>query len=162
MRNAQKTRELTLQAQELTRKAQEEASETRKLQLFMQIFSEFNMAENLNNIAELINLKPDYNEYLEKYDSHINPSFFARRCGIWYRFNSIGELLRLGWVEPDFLHRLNMDINVIMIWENWGHIIKKNREVENMPDLWDGFEYLYDEMKSLRDSKGYPDITYNP
>ena len=26
---------------------------------------------------------------------------------------------------------------------------------------WDGFEYLYNEMKSFRDSKGFPDITYN-
>ena len=39
MRNAQKTRELTLQSQELTRKAQEQSLETREAQLFMQFNS---------------------------------------------------------------------------------------------------------------------------
>ena len=71
-------------------------------------------------------------------------------------------MLRLKMVDPDLLHRLNVDTNVIMLWENWEHIIKMNRERENMPDLWDGFEYLYNEMKALREKMGYPEITYNP
>ncbi len=162
LRNTQKTRELTLQSQELSRKAQEQAMETRNIQLFMQLFRDFNNEENLTNLAELFNLKPTYEEYLEKYDSHVNPSFFARRFGLWYFFNSIGEMLRLDFIDLDLLNRLNIDINVIVVWENWGHIIRKNREVENMPDVWDGFEFLYTEMKSFRDAKGYPDITYNP
>ncbi len=148
--------------QKLAIKAQEQSTETRRMELFLQIWRDFNSQENINIVAELFNLKPDYEEYLQKYDSHVNPSFFARRSGLWYFFNSIGELLRLNYIDPDLLNRLNMDINVIVVWENWAHIIKKNRAVENMPDLWDGFEYLYNEMKSLRDSKGYPEITYNP
>ena len=69
---------------------------------------------------------------------------------------------RLDFIGRDLLYRLNMDINVSIIWENWGDIIKKTRERETLPDLWDGFEYLYNEMKSLRENKGYPDHTYNP
>ena len=68
----------------------------------------------------------------------------------------------MGLVEKDLLHRLNIDTNAMLIWENWEHIIKLNRERENMPDLWDGFEYLYIEMKELRSEMGYPAITYNP
>ena len=63
-------------------------------------------------------------------------------------------------VEPDLIHRLNLDINSILLWENWEHIIKFNRERENMPDLWDGFEYLYNEMTALREKMGYPKIKY--
>jgi hypothetical protein len=46
------------------------------------------------------------------------------------------------------------------MWEKWGHIIKMNREREQMPELWDGFEYLYNEMKALRNKMGYPEIIY--
>jgi hypothetical protein len=48
------------------------------------------------------------------------------------------------------------------MWENWEHIIEDNRKRENMPDIWMGFEYLYNEMKKYRKSKNYPDPTYNP
>ena len=100
-----------------------------------------------------------YEDYLEKYDSSVNPSFFGKRAALWYSFNTIGEMLRLEMIDVELLNRLNIDINVIVLWETWSHIIHKNREVENMPDLWDGFEYLYTEMKSVRDQKGYPNIT---
>ncbi len=155
LKNANKTRELQLQAQK-------ESTKTRQLQIFMQLQNGFNAKENLLDFAELMNLKVDEGEYREKYDSYVNPEFFAKRASVWYYYNSIGELLRMGLVEKDLLHRLNIDINAMLIWENWEHIIKLNRERENMPDLWDGFEYLYNEMKELRSEMGYPDITYNP
>ena len=45
LRNAQKTRELTLQSQELTRKAQEQAVETRQAQLYNNIWN-----QSINNL----------------------------------------------------------------------------------------------------------------
>ena len=138
------------------------ANKTREMQLFMQLYNILHTPESLQNLIELWNLKVDENEYLQKYDSYVNPEHFGKRASIWYTYNSIGEMLRLKMVDPDLLHRLNVDINVIMVWENWEHIIKMNRERESMPDLWDGFEYLYTEMKKLRKNMNYPDITYNP
>lgn len=148
--------------QKLALEAQKEATETRRLQIFMQLFNAFNTKENLDNLVELMNLKPDEKTYREKYDSHVNPEFFAKRARVWYFYNSVGELYRMGLVDKDLLHRLNIDINVSMIWQNWGHIIELNRKRENMPDLWDGFEYLYEEIHNMRIEKGYPEITYNP
>ena len=162
LRNAQKTRELTLQSQELTRKAQEQTAETRQTQLFMQIYQHSNSEDSYKSWAELVNLgKIDYEEYLQNYDSTVNPVHFGKRSTLWYNYNTIGELLRLNVVETDLLHRLNFDIMVIVMWETWEHIIRKNRVKESMPDLWEGFEYLYNEMKTLRDNKNYPDITFN-
>jgi hypothetical protein len=57
MRNQQRTRELTLESQELARKAQEQALETRKVQLFMQIYQDMNSTENLRIYSELINME---------------------------------------------------------------------------------------------------------
>ena len=137
-------------------------NKTRQMQLFMQINNILTTRESLQTFIELMNLKVDEEEYRQKYDSYVNPEHFGKRASLWYTYNSIGEMLRLKMVDPDLLHHLNVDINVIMVWENWEHIIKMNRERENMPDLWDGFEYLYDEMKKLRKRMNYPDITYNP
>ena len=138
-------------------------SKARQTQLFMQIYQYTNTEESNISWSELVNTKiEDYEEYLSKYDSTVNPAHYAKRSQLWYTYNAWGELLRLNMVDPELLHRLNVDNKVIVMWENWEHIIKKNRERENVPDLWDGFEYLYNEMKKLRANKGYPDITYNP
>ena len=52
MRNTQKTRELTLESQELTRKAQEQQLETRQAQMFMQIY---NQSHNDPSFTKAIN-----------------------------------------------------------------------------------------------------------
>jgi hypothetical protein len=138
------------------------ANKTRQTQLFMQIYQQANTEESNIAWAELVNIETlDYEEYLRKYDSTVNPAHYAKRSQLWFRYDTWGELLRLNIIEPELLHRLG-GYRAIVMWEKWGHIIKKNRERENMPDLWEGFEYMYNEMKKLRESKGYSDITYNP
>ena len=161
MRNSQKTRELTLESQELARKAQEQTLETRQNQIFMQIYQQVNSEDTQKSWADLMNLEiKDYDDYLQKYDSSVNPSHFGKRAHLWYSFNTIGELLRQGIIEPDLLRRLNMGLWTIPMWEKWRDIIKEIRVKENIPDAWEGFEYLYDEMKKIRDIKEYPKITY--
>ncbi len=152
MRSQQRTREYALNAQE-------HALETRQTQVFMQIYQQLNSEESYRTYMELMNLEiMDNEEYLKKYDSSVNPAHFAKRASIWYSYNTIGELLRMGIVEPELLHRLTLGPLVIMMWEKWEHIIRETREREKLPDVWEGFEYLYKEMKKLRDMKGYPDI----
>ena len=154
LRNAQKTRELAL-------KSQEQALETRQIQLFMQIYKDVNTEKNLLTFSELINPDTDIEEN-QQYNPNLNPTFNAKRIRLWYSYNTIGELLREHIIEKELLHRLNIDLNVILLWEKWEGFVQINRKTANMPDLWAGFEYLYNEMKNIRNSKGYPDITYNP
>jgi hypothetical protein len=152
VRNAQRTRELSL-------KAQEQALETRQTQLFMQIYQQLNSEESHKTVMELYNLEiKDYDEYLHKYDSSVNPAHYGKRAHIWYSYNTIGELLRMGIIELELLIRLQLDLPVILMWEKWEDIIRATRVRENIPDLWESFEYLYDEMKKFRSSRGYPEI----
>jgi hypothetical protein len=66
MRNAQKTRELTLQSQELSRKAQEHALKTREAQLFMQFYSQHatdvwqNATRHIQNVVQW----KDYDDFI--------------------------------------------------------------------------------------------------
>ncbi len=144
-----------------TRKNQELTLETRQTQIFMQIFQHLNSEESLKSWAELVNQEiTDYDEFLMKYDSSVNPAHYAKRANKWFAYNTIGELLQLGIIELDLLIRLKLDTQVIVMWEKWEEIIRAIRVRENVPDNWKGFEFLYDEMKKFRDTKGYPDITY--
>jgi len=134
--------------------------ETRQTQLFMQIYEKLNSEESMKSWAELVNQQvPDYDEFLQKYDSSVNPAHYAKRARIWYTYNSIGELLRMGTIKPELLTRLKLDTQVIAMWDKWEPIILETRERENVPDNWQGFEYLYNEMKNLRESRGYPAMT---
>jgi len=144
-----------------TQKNQQLQLETRQTQIFMQIYQQINTEEVYKSWAELVNVgKVEYEEYLQKYDSTVNPGHFAKRAQIWYSYNTIGELLRQGIIELDLINRLSLGPMVITMWERWEHIIRKTRERERGPDLWEGFEYLYNEVKSYRDREGYPGFTY--
>jgi len=151
MRSQQRTREFALNAQE-------QALETRQIQIFMQIYQQLNSEGSYKSFMELMNLEiRDNDEYLQKYDSSVNPAHYAKRASIWYSYNTIGELLRMGIIEPELLHRLSMGPLVTMMWEKWEHIIRETRVREKLPDIWEGFEYLYNEMKKFRGMKGYPE-----
>ena len=153
MRNQQRTRELAL-------KAQEHATETRQTEIFMRLYEQLNNAETYTSWAELVNQEIDNEEYLQKYDSTVNPVHFGKRAHLWYTFNTIGELLLMGIVKPDLIQRLSLAPMVITMWERWEHIIRETRIRENSPDIWSGFEHLYNEMVRLREERDYPKITY--
>ncbi len=79
LRNAQKTQQLAL--------------ESRQTQIFMQIYQQLNSEESFTTWAELMNLEvADYEEFLRKYDSVVNPKFFGKRTNIWWHYNTIGVL----------------------------------------------------------------------
>ncbi len=153
MRNQQRTRELAL-------KAQEHATETRQTQIFMRLYEQLNNAETYTSWAELANMEIDNEEYLQKYDSSVNPAHFGKRAHLWFTFNTVGELLLMGIIKPDLIHRLTLRTMVIVIWERWEHIIRATRVRENTPDIWNGFEHLYNEMKRYRKERDYPEVTY--
>ena len=153
MRNQQRTRELALTAQE-------HATETRQTEIFMRLYEQLNNAETYTSWAELVNQEIDNEEYLQKYDSTVNPVHFGKRAHLWYTFNTIGELLLMGIVKPDLIQRLSLAPMVITMWERWEHIIRETRIRENSPDIWSGFEHLYNEMVRLREERDYPKITY--
>ena len=123
----------------------------------MRLHEQLNNVETYTSWAELVNMEIDNEEYLQKYDSSVNPVHFGKRVHQWFTFNTIGELLLMGIIKPDLIHRLMLTPMVISMWENWEHIIQANRARENAPELWTGFEFLYNELKGLRSDRGYPE-----
>jgi hypothetical protein len=127
MRNQQRTRELTLESQELARKAQEQALETRKVQLFMQIYQDMNSTENLRIYSEL---------------------------SMWVRLNGVGLLVKDGHIDVGSVHDL-MRQTILTQWEKWRDIIIRIREEYNMVGFCEGFEYLANEMVKEIERRGH-------
>ena len=48
----------------------------------------------------------------------------------------------------------------MMQWEKWSGIINETRERENVPESLGGFEYLYNELRKLREQRNYPELAY--
>jgi hypothetical protein len=162
LRNAQKTRELalknqelTLQSQELTRKAQEQALETRQAQLFMQIYRDMSSPENFIRTNELYEMEwEDYSDFEDKYGSENNPENYALRYSTWMRLNGVGLLVRDGLIDVGRVHDL-ISTMIFWQWEKFKDVIRKQRELYNLPKNFEGFEFLANEMVKEVERRGY-------
>jgi hypothetical protein len=74
-------------------------------------------------------------------------------------FDGIGVLLRRKLIDGDLVYD-KVGIPVSIHWDKWGAIIKEYKKIgEHQPDLYNGFEYLAEEMARIRKKRG---ITWVP
>jgi hypothetical protein len=148
LRNAQKSRELSL-------KAQEQALETRKAQLFMQIYHDMNSTENLRIFSELIEMEwEDWDDFTRKYGRGNNPENWVLRFSMWSRLNGVGLLVKAGLIDVGSVHDL-MRTTILWQWEKWRDIIIRTREEYNMVGFAEGFEFIANEMVKEIERRGF-------
>ncbi len=147
LRNAQKTRELTL-------KAQEEALETRQAQLFMHIYRDMISPEHFIGTNELYEMEwEDWDDYNRKYSSENNPEAYALRNSTWGRINGVGLLVKAGLIDVSNVHDL-MRTTILWQWEKFRDIIIRSREEWNMDNFLDGFEFIANEIVKETERRG--------
>ena len=146
LRNAQKTRELTLQSQELTRKAQEHAVETRQAQIFLSIIDTFRSTDFMKqwHLTETARWK-DFDDYQEKYSPENNPEVITASTSVLLFFESVGTLVRKKLIDIDLIDG-QIAIALVAHWRRWEPIIFGDREYFQSPDFWSDFEYIYNEL----------------
>ena len=141
VRNAQKTRELTL-------KAQEQSADTRQAQLLMQIYN--NLREDKFN-TQYVELQRkyefrDYDDFMEKLGDDVEfRAMINSVCGF---FEGVGVLVYRNFLDPQLVDDL-MSSYIFQTWEKIGPYIKERRLRINRPELWDKFEYLYEEIMKI-------------
>jgi len=151
MRNAQKTRELTLQSQVQSLKAQEQALETRQADLFMGLYETYRSHEFRKLWYEIMfhYTWKDWDEYWEKYGPINNLSAFINLNTVSAFYEGIGVLVKRGLIEIAMVEEL-MHTSVKLTWEKLGPMIKQGRTRTDVeapaPRLFPHFEYLYDEL----------------
>jgi len=139
VRNSQRMQELTL-------KSQEESTKARQTQLFMQIFQDINSEKSWETWLELVKCSyNDYDDFVHKYDSDVNPENWRKRMRFWYSYNAIGYLLKDGVISTEQVERLVGRV-VLGMWNVWGDAIIWMREKQGLLNWFSGFEYLYKEL----------------
>jgi hypothetical protein len=146
IRNANKTRELQL-------RAQEQALETRKTEIFLRHYGT-ESKDHIETVLEISKWKwKDYDEWLEKYrNDSSNWSKFATAI---QRYNGLGLLAMKGQVDLDLIYQYT-PMPIIRLWEHFEEVIMKSRKEPDFHEHYEGFEYLYHEMKKRTEAKPNP------
>jgi hypothetical protein len=151
MRNSQRN-------QELARRSQEHATETRQAQLFMYIYDRWSSREYNTHFFAVRDWEwTDYEDFIEKYGWQNNPDTYYHFSSIGTYFEGIGVLVNRGLVDPTLVDDL-ISGSVTFFWEKFGEsIIKERRRRDNFPQLFEWVEYLYNAIKPIRDSQ-HPEL----
>jgi hypothetical protein len=157
LRNTQRTRELTLQSQELSRKALEHAAETRQAQLFMDFYKLDTSQEFGNIVMELIWLWKwdDYDDLVKKYGP-VSGSVenYNKMISACLHFDGLGVQVRAGLLNIDNIYDLYSN-RLIPFWEKYAPVIYEARRRSNAPQIYEHFEWLYNELIKIRDQRGH-------
>jgi hypothetical protein len=135
--------------------------ETRETQLFMQIYQQLNSVDSMATWAEVMNLEVEsFEDFLERYDSSVNPGSFGKRGHLWWSYNAIGAMVANERIDIRLVAML-LGPMIIAQWEKWEGIIRGTRDREESPGQWAGFEFLYKEMVRVRDQEGWTNLFFN-
>ena len=130
---------MNLREQRLNRRI----SQTNEMQRFFQTY------ENQKTWFELLNMEwSDYDDFERKYGSDYNLDNVAKRHLFWIYYDTLGCLLRDGYVDRDTIYNSSAS-SVIFTWFKFKPIIEENRRRYSGLESWKGFEYLADEMMRL-------------
>lgn len=148
LRNAQKTRDLSL-------KAQEQALETRQAQMFMQIYNEsHNNPSYLEALARCLELEiHSYLEFLKAQENEDDRKAIAR-IGMFYE--GLGVLVKEGYVSIRLVALLMTGPTQLWwerIYKSW---IEEGREKMNYRRYRSEAEYLYNEL--MRYVEEHPEL----
>jgi len=141
VRNAQKTRELTL-------KAQKQSADTRQAQLLMQLYAHLREDKFNTQYTELQRKYEfrDYDDFKEKLGDDIEFRAILNSVGTF--FEGVGVLVYRNLLDPQLVDDL-MSSYIFLTWEKIGPYIKEHRLRRNRPELFDKFEYLYEEIMKI-------------
>jgi hypothetical protein len=144
----------------LALKAQEQTLETRQAQLLMSIFQNYSSKEFQTDMEEMAHVWKwnDYDDFMLKYGME-NVKENGKHATVFQIYEGTGVFVKRGLVNPELVYDL-MRESVIVIWEKYSPIIESWRTRFSAPQIYLGFEFLYHEMKKVRDERGHPATSF--
>ncbi len=135
--------------------------ETRQTQIFMELFKTFASKDFMHDLEELIMHWEftDHDDFYRKYNSKADPVQHAKFDFFLNYFDGIGILVERKLIDPDLVYQ-KMRYGLIAFWEKYEPVVAGDRVALNTPKLFSNFEYLYNQVKLLRESEGGGKIVY--
>jgi len=119
-----------------------ELRRNRRITLTTTLFQSFMTTEGSRKMIDLLSMEWDsIEDYMEKYDSRVNPENSAARMSMWQTCDTIGLLFREGFL--DFKTLISASGGWIgSLWLKFKPIIEKYRGTDYSEDAFENFEYL--------------------
>ena len=140
-----------INANKRAEEARKRELETRQAQLFMGIFQTTTTKEFLTDSEELIHIWKwrDYEDYDAKYGEINNLEGNGKLSYILSFFNGVGVLVQKGLIDSELIYDMKR-IAIIDVWEKFSPIVREWRTRYSAPQIFGGYEFLYDELKRIR------------
>ena len=123
-------------------------NKTRKADLFMDLYATFKSKEHARDYLEILfkHSWRDFDDWMEKYGPDRNLEAMSLWISVPSYFEGVGILLRKKMIDIALVDDL-LSSEILMLWEKIAPVVKEYRARMNRPQLWEYFEYLYEQMK---------------
>ena len=150
MRNTQRTREVSL-------KAQEEAERNRQRDMIIQRSQSFSLeyTKTFLEVRAMIDWDTP-EEFFNKYGPETNPEARSKWIYIMRLYEMAGLHLKEG-ADPEILFEIWPVVAILNLWEQFESVIEYQRQRINAPHMYEPFEHLYSMAK-----KEYPNVVQKP
>ena len=119
-----------------------EQRRNRKITLTTTMLQHFMTDEGYFKIMDLLTLKWDsLEDYMNKYDSRVDPKNAARRMSLWNTCETLGLLYREGLLDLDIIYASSGGI-IYTSWKKFEPVIELYRGGDYSRDAYSNFEYL--------------------
>jgi hypothetical protein len=133
---------------------------TRQAQLFMQLYDHFSTKEFQRYWMEIVYL----DEYEDFEESQDKPTFLLGETDIEVAsmvgqvcafFEGMGLLVKRRLIDINLVAEL-LSSPVFWVWERLEKHVRRTRELQERPQIWEWFEYLYYEIQRIPSRKSRP------
>jgi hypothetical protein len=91
----------------------------------------------------------DYDDYMSKYDSRVNPENFADRWSFLGMLDVLGYQYKAGLVDLNTIYELNWS-PILQMWMRFRPIIEEYKRSDYGKDTYANFEFLARELWRLK------------
>ena len=139
VRNSQKNQKLQL--------------ETRRAQLYMQLFMRITSEEFVKKAIDLLKMEyDDVDDFMEKYISGPDSTVHAKLFSLFWHLDGLGYMMSQGLIDPEMVYNFGGGFAQVWHWEKWEPVIleiRKRRGEQFMK--W--FEYTANEMRRINQAR---------
>jgi hypothetical protein len=141
---------LTLRA---TQRSMKNTLETRQVQMFMNIYSQFWGREFQSQWNQMMDWEyRDLDEFMAKYGHTANPEAWTTLTSVCNFFEGIGVLIYRGYIDRTLVDDLTSGF-VLRLWDKIKPIAYEYRKRNNWPQAFEWVEYLHDEIRAIAESQ---------
>jgi hypothetical protein len=123
-----------------------ETTRNRRITLTNTLMQPFLTEEGMKNMIDLTDMEwTDFDDFMKKYDSKVNPSNFAKRMSLWNNIEVLGFQYRSGMIDMGTVYSVCSNL-IPMMWMKFKPVIDEYKKFDYSRDLYENFEFLASEI----------------